>query len=971
MFTSSSANASNPAALLIKCPIDVDDMNDYLNHTNNQSYKIRLRMNRVDNASFNMTQAEILFDEINSAFSELSVTFYWDCIIYDVINTVDSKNAIDINIKSGTSADTPQMPGTEVAVGTQRTNQVIIHEIGHALGLLHTHHSDNHFNTAPGDDTCEEFVIPDENDINEVNNGFKCGDCIKSTPAATDVPNYQIEYDPISNTCTYTPEEGANGEIVMDARDSHGDVYVPHIENYMSYEVSYNGTQNTIDDIDCRSKFVTEQGNRMRNILENSSILKEVRIYDNFSDVDFSSNTFSEGINFGSNIHIDQPLILPDGAEIAMFGNHRIFIEQGGFIEGNNIKIVGYSGTSDSPCDEGWKGIKIHGQTVQDITTGIKLTGNSTVINAKTGISQQYGNFNGYMELVGTTFLDCERGIELMKSDNDQSIIENCKFINGKYGITAWANDFTAKSCTFNNIYERGIYGIASSPTINNENNVTGAHFENCNIGILLAFPSGQTSQTTIENNYFLQNFNAIILESGAGVSNADRSIIRQNRFDVNWVGVKVSGANFYELSNNEFDISFYGNYVVAAGSDPNEIFLNNYNDALVGPLFTVDNSNTNIERNCFSNHTFFDMFVDGIFADQGSDITPANGNCFSKTNPEIGTSEVGPGFNYYQLAENISTVDDCIFVESEGNFTILDSDESKLSDDCGNTYFPTPNGFSQGHSPCNPNKNESDIAQAIDYLISLIEEIENSTILDEETKENLIEYYERCLRKNKLLLVSLFLEENRIDEAVDLFRNEEEFDMQIKGYSILVDKNRLTESETFLDRLIASSEEEQDFIFAQGLYLDALMDENYIPTNNDLDKLFDNGHKNTVLAGFSRSIYLFFTDELIEIPIEFEELPNIDPRSPQNGRNGQNENYITIYPNPFQGNTVSVDYQSSDDNKSTYVLTSIEGNILASGILQNGTHQIEIKSQITGLLFLQITDNIGNVEIHKLVKTR
>jgi hypothetical protein len=518
----------------------------------------------------------------------------------------------------------------------------------------------------------------------------------------------------------------------------------------------------------------------MRNIIENSKLLDEVRIYDNFSDIDFANNSFSEGINFGNNIYIDQELILPDGAEIAMFGNHKIVITQQGSIKGNDILI-------HSPCDEEWEGIEVYGQTNQNITAGLHLTGNSIIKNAKTGISQVYGGGNGYMNIVGTTFQDCERGIELMGSNNDQSVINSCNFINGTYGITAWQNDFTATSCTFSNINDRGIYGLASSPTVNNDANVNGPHFEDCNIGILLAFPSGQTSETTIENNYFLQNGTAIVLESGAGVSNDDKSIIRQNKFDVNWVGVKVSGANFYELSNNEFKISFYSNYVDAAGSDPNEIFLNSYNDAIVGPLFTVDNSSTNIERNCFSNHTFSDMFVDGIFTDQGTDET-ANGNCFSLTNPEIGTSDVGPGFDYFQLNENNQTIDDCTLVQSEGNFTILDSDESKLFDECGNTYFPAPNGFTQGHSPCNPNRNESDIEEANEYLISLIEEIENSTILDQGTKENLIEYYERCLRKNKLLIASILIEEDRIDEAVDLFRNEEEFDMQIKGYSILVD---------------------------------------------------------------------------------------------------------------------------------------------------------------------------------------
>jgi hypothetical protein len=694
----------------------------------------------------------------------------------------------------------------------------------------------------------------------------------------------------------------------------------------------------------------------MRNIIENSKLLDEIRIYDNFSDIDFVNNTFSDGINFGSDIHIDQPLLLPNGAEIAMFGNPRIFIEQGGYIEGNDITIY-------SPCGEQWKGIKIHGQTIQDLNTGIKLTGNSSIINAKTGISQQYGDFNGYMELVGTTFLDCERGIELMKSDNDQSIIENCKFINGKYGITSWANDFTATSCIFNNIYERGIYGIASSPTINNDNNVQGPHFYDCKIGILLAFPSGQASAAFIRNNYFLDNSRGIAIVSGAGIDNESRTIVTNNNFVDNFISFRVSGATTYDLRNNDFIGGTFGNHILAAGADVNNVSLNNYVGAVTGSNFLVENSFTIVERNCFDNHIFSDLRVDGIFTDQGTDDI-ANGNCFSTSNPEIRTGNNGPGFTYFQLPESNPNVVECTLVQSTGNFTVDDSENTLLFDGCGYTTVTGQNIPPLGHSPCNPSKNEADVAQAITDIISLIDEIENNTFLDQDTKDDLIKYYERCLRKNKLLLVNILLSEDRVNDAVEILRTEEAFDMQIKGYSILLSQDRLTDASTYINNLVAITQEEVDFVYAQNLYIYSLVNSNYAPSDKDLDQLFDNSHKNTVLAGFSRSIYLYFTDDLIELPIEIDGRDYIDSRSADKIRS---EKEVNVYPNPFSSNEFTISRINESQEK--YELYSSEGVLLKQGLLISQNQIVSINSDYTGLIFLKIVDNQGNFNITKIVK--
>ena len=913
-------------------------------------------MNRVNGAIFSMEQAEDLLVIINSTFSDLDISFHWDCIIYDVDDAVDSKNALDINISDIGGGDTPQMPGTQIEAGYTETFALVIHEIGHALGLLHTHHNSINDN---GDETCEEYITPSTDD-EEINNGFTCGDCIKSTPATRKLSTIQKGYDPSNNTCTWTPSVLPDGTPHPNSSDIRGiDFFNPHMENIMSYNrFKDSDGDNEDESFDCRSEFVPEQGKRMRNIIEYSGYLDEVRIYDNFSDIDFVNNTFSDGINFGSDIHIDQPLLLPNGAEIAMFGNHRIFIEQGGYIEGNDVTI-------HRPCGEQWKGIKIHGQTIQDLNTGIKLTGNSSIINAKTGISQQYGDFNGYMELVGTTFLDCERGIELMKSDNDQSIIENCTFTNGKYGITAWENDFTATSCIFNSIYERGIYGIASSPNINNDNNVSEANFKDCNIGILLAFPSGQTSATFIRNNYFLDNSRGVHIVSGAGVDNEAVTVVTNNNFVDNFISFRVSGASAYNLRNNDFIGGTFGNHILAAGADENNISLNNYAGAITGSNLLVENSATIVERNCFDNHVFSDLRVDGIFTNQG---TPdlANGNCFSTSNPEIRTGNNGPGFIYFQLPESNPNAIECTLVQSTGNFTVDDSENTVLFDGCGYTTVTGQNIPPLGHSPCNPNKNETDVEQAIADIISLIQEIENNTFFDQDTKNHLIEYYERCLRKNKLLLVNILLSEDRVNEAVEIFRTEEAFDMQIKGYSILLSQDRLIDASTYITNLVAVTQEEIDFVFAQNLYINSLVNSNYTPLEQDLDQLFDNAHKNTVLAGFSRSIYLYFTDDLIELPIELDGHDYIDPRS--DGANKSNQK-VNVYPNPFSGNEFTISRINKSQEK--YELYSSEGVLLEQGLLILENQIVSINSDYTGLIFLKIEDHEGNINITKIVKAQ
>ena len=117
-----------------------------------------------------------------------------------------------------------------LVVESSYTNVTITHEMGHCLGLYHTH-----YGTSPDEDpigSCKELV--------DGSNSDTCGDYITDTPADPK------EWD----GCIY------NGS----GRDANGDIYIPDPSNIMSYA-----------DRDCWNRFTQKQVERMHQVLRNST----------------------------------------------------------------------------------------------------------------------------------------------------------------------------------------------------------------------------------------------------------------------------------------------------------------------------------------------------------------------------------------------------------------------------------------------------------------------------------------------------------------------------------------------------------------------------------------------------------------------------------------------------------------------------------------------------------------------------
>ena len=107
----------------------------------------------------------------------------------------------------------------------------VAHEIGHCLGLFHTHHGTSVKETK---DACPELV--------DGSNSETCGDYITDTPA-----------DP----CIWY-----NGVYVGTGTDENGDIYVPDPTNLMSYNGIY------------RTQFTPKQIEFIRSSIENETILQ-------------------------------------------------------------------------------------------------------------------------------------------------------------------------------------------------------------------------------------------------------------------------------------------------------------------------------------------------------------------------------------------------------------------------------------------------------------------------------------------------------------------------------------------------------------------------------------------------------------------------------------------------------------------------------------------------------------------------
>ncbi|MEM8908274.1 MAG: T9SS type A sorting domain-containing protein, partial [Bacteroidota bacterium] len=633
--------------------------------------------------------------------------------------------------------------------------------------------------------------------------------------------------------------------------------------------------------------------------------------------------TETNSINWVGNILVKSGNTLTIKGLLQMHPNRKITIERG-------AQLVVDGGTITS-CEE-WEGIIVEGDAehFSQIDAGrVELKNDATIGYARNAISMNPVHipwpetpkyYGGLVIANGANFINCRRAVQFMRYGTgilkDESSFTKCTFDGSKYAITLWSNNgVKVDECIFTNITDYAIHPYNSEIFVEN-----GCVFENMPMGlnILTTYPQPFAPQIgngfTNSNDFDCYEYGIHATSTGS----TDPLMIENNNFFGGQVGVQINGDSYFEVHHN--DVLDYDNAVVeevsavaaiSTGFWPNSIRENNVSSNLYGSQAIWNNPGLKYAFNCFAFNTLTDVLVsDGsihphqdadLYDNDDSDYTEA-GNCFTKADvPEIDNFG-NPIINYY--INEVLQSGDCKFLDNPVNVNAVTGDGADVLTQCGSLYSP---GNINVSSFCGgPFKTKLEITNRIASIQAYITQIENTTYPSENYKKYLLAKYNRCL--DRLLaqvgIVILDPEEEPIDDPKGQLRKEDfiafysaqsDFNYQILAYGMMLQFDEIGRARTYLNALIADTEEKQDFVWAQNLYLDYLENRaGYTLSSSDEIQLLDYAQKRFPLAGYARSIYEVLTN--IKVDLALPSRPNATPR---NTTSKENPIKVNGFPNP------------------------------------------------------------------------
>ena len=279
-------------------------------------------------------------------------------------------------------------------------SHVFSHEMGHCLGLWHTHHGTV---TESGFDCGIDLTDPNQcMELVNGSNSATCGDYVPEDTPADPFLNFNVN----SSTCVW------NGS----GSDANGQPYNPDERNIMAYT-----------HVSCFQYFSDNQGLRMRQIISTIPVLQACIVQPDLVAPTIFTNTTWTTANTpnNGNFLIESDLVIENGATLTISSGVTVhFGEQSRVIVKPNARLILYGTLTGMGCSQTWQGVQVWGSSpassqypVGGVYAQGRLTGQpgSVIENARTAAKlygPTYTLAGGQINCNQTTFRNNIVGVE-------------------------------------------------------------------------------------------------------------------------------------------------------------------------------------------------------------------------------------------------------------------------------------------------------------------------------------------------------------------------------------------------------------------------------------------------------------------------------------------------------------------------------------------------------------------------------